>query len=88
MKCPVCGNDTFEDEDYEYCICEKCFWEYDSIQVANPNYSGGANCHSLNEYKAIYQKLKSDNPHFSCKNAADRDLIIFLDHEQEPDKER
>lgn len=40
MKCPVCGNETFADKDYEYDICEECFWEYDLIQVDNPDYSG------------------------------------------------
>lgn len=82
MKCPVCGNETFDDNDYEYDICEECFWEYDSVQVNDPNFSGGANFHSLNEYKDIYQKLKDDNPHFSCKNDSDKDLIIALDHEK------
>lgn len=31
MRCPVCGNDTFDDNDYEYDICKECFGEYDSI---------------------------------------------------------
>ena len=80
MKCPVCGNNTFSDTDYEYSICKECFWEYDVVQVDNPNYSGGANNHSLNEYRKIYQALLEDNPHFSCKNKADMKLIVALDH--------
>lgn len=82
MKCPVCGNETFDDKDYEYDICEECFWEYDLIQVDYPDYSGGANCHSLNEYRKIYQKLKKENPYFSCKNESDKELIIAMDHEK------
>lgn len=54
MKCPVCGNDTFDDKDYEFDICPKCFWEYDILQVDEPDYQGGTNCHSLNEYKKTY----------------------------------
>ncbi|MGN0426945.1 MAG: CPCC family cysteine-rich protein [Agathobacter sp.] len=81
MKCPVCGNETFSDMDYEYNICEECFWEYDVFQVDNPDYSGGANRHSLNEYRKIYQRLKVGNPHFSCKNDTDKELIIALDRE-------
>ncbi len=80
MKCPVCGNETFPRKNYEFDICEECFWEYDPVQVENPDYSGGANCHSLNEYRKIYEGLKSRNPDFSCKNPNDRDLIVKLDH--------
>lgn len=82
MKCPVCGNDTFSDDDYEYDICPECFWEYDIIQVNEPDYAGGANCHSLNEYKKIYFDLKKQNPDFSCRNDVDRDLIVMLDHQE------
>ena len=80
MKCPVCGNETFPRKNYEFYICEECFWEYDPVQVENPHFSGGANCHSLIEYRKIYEDLKSRNPDFSCKNPNDRDLIIKLDH--------
>ena len=82
MKCPVCQNNTFNENDYEYKICEECFWEYDPVQVGNPNYGGGANVHSLNEYKKIYEKLKKENPSFSCKKTNDRDLIIALDQKR------
>ncbi len=81
MKCPVCGNDTFDDNDYEFDICEECFWEYDPLQVDDPDCAGGANKHSLNDYRKIYEKLKADNPAFSCRNEADRDFIVKLDHE-------
>ena len=80
MLCPVCGNDTFIDDDYEYEICKECFWEYDDVQVDNPDYEGGANRHSLNDYKKIYFSLKKSNPLFSCTNKEDRDLIIKINH--------
>ena len=82
MKCPVCGNLTFNSKDYLYEICEECFWEYDSIQVDAPNYSGGANHKSLNEYKKVYEGLKSENPKFSCKNEDDRHLMLEKDREK------
>lgn len=82
MKCPVCNNETLIDNAYEWDICEECFWEYDPLQVSNPDYRGGANHHSLNEYKKIYNKLKKENPDFSCKNPNDRDLIIKLDRDK------
>lgn len=80
MKCPVCGNDTFDETDYEYEICPECYWEYDPIQVEEQDFSGGANCHSLNEYKKMYQRLKDENPNFSCRNKDDMELIVDLDH--------
>lgn len=81
MKCPVCGNDTFDDNnDIDFDICPECYWEYDKIQVADPDMAGGANCHSLNGYRKIYLKLKAENPNFSCTNEADRKKIVALDH--------
>lgn len=64
MKCPVCGNDTFDDKDYEFDICPECFWEYDILQVDELDYKGGANCQSLNEYKKIYWKLNKHRNDF------------------------
>ena len=58
MKCPVCGNDTFDD----------------------PDFAGGANNHSLNDYRKFYFRLKTENPDFSCKNESDRKLIVDLDN--------
>ena len=82
MKCPVCGNDTFNNYDYEFQICKQCFWEYDQIQVDNPDYEGGANNHSLNDYKKIYDRLLKENPNFSCQNKEDRELIVAIDNEK------
>jgi hypothetical protein len=48
-KCPVCGDTIILDK----CnICETCAWEQDTLQEAEPNYRGGANTESLNEYRA------------------------------------
>jgi hypothetical protein len=54
-KCPVCGYYTlparsiFED-------CPVCGWEDDPLQSKQPDYEGGANEMSLNQYKAWWQK--------------------------------
>lgn len=82
MKCPVCDNDTLNNKDFEYDICEECFWEYDPLQVEEPDYAGGANVHCLNDYKKIYKKLKKENSKFSCRNEEDRELIIKIDHNE------
>ena len=82
MKCPVCGKNTFEENNYKYEICPECFWEYDVYQVENPDDDGGANNHSLNEYKKIYFRLLEENPNFSCRNRKDRELIVSLNNEK------
>ncbi len=47
--CPCCGYKTIEREDTFYDLCPVCFWETDPYQLANPEYSGGANRPSLTE---------------------------------------
>lgn len=79
MKCPVCENDTFDEEDFEYEICPECFWEYDYVQVREPDFEGGANCHSLNGYRELYWTQKKMKPLFSCRNEEDKKLMIQLD---------
>lgn len=49
--CPVCGKSEVEEWD----ICEICFWQSDPIQNADPDYAGGANDESLNEYRRIWR---------------------------------
>lgn len=55
MKCPVCGKYDFA-KDNDFDICKICNWENDGLQLDDPNYSGGANELSLNEYKKDYEK--------------------------------
>lgn len=55
--CPVCGKYEFEEEDW-YKICPICGWEDDSLQRDDPDYSGGANDMSLNEYRAAWMAGK------------------------------
>lgn len=50
--CPVCGLENAFDEPGGYDICERCGWEDDPVQSANPDLSGGANKESLNEARA------------------------------------
>lgn len=77
-KCPVCENNTFNENDYEYDICIECFWEYDPVQIDDPDFFGGANTLSLNEYKKKYEDLRRQNGSFSCKNEADLKLMLEL----------
>lgn len=56
----------------------KRFWEYDSLQVSEPDRPRGANTVSLNDYRKIYQKLRNENPNFSCRNQDDMERILSL----------
>ena len=51
--CAVCGGEVILDE----CnVCDVCGWEEDAVQEDDPDYSGGANRESLNDYKAAWEK--------------------------------
>ena len=51
--CPVCGQFEFS-ESGSFEICPVCRWEDDNIQSADPDFAGGANSLSLNEYRKKY----------------------------------
>jgi len=46
--CPICGQYEFE-EDFD--LCAICEWQYDRVQYNDPDYWGGANRLSINEYR-------------------------------------
>ncbi len=50
--CPVCGKHHFTEKD-SYEICPVCGWEDDPVQRDDPNYEGGANPLSVNQYRAV-----------------------------------
>lgn len=58
--CPVCGKTTFPERD-SFNICPICGWEDDDLQLKRPEYWGGANDMSLNEYKKNWLEGKPCN---------------------------
>lgn len=40
----------------EHDICEVCFWQNDSVQLYDPDFSGGANIMSLNEARKAWKE--------------------------------
>ena len=60
IKCPVCGEYEFSDDNF-YEICIVCGWELDPIQCAQPDYDGGANELSLNDYRTAWKQKKDKN---------------------------
>ena len=45
-------------------ICPICGWEDDDIQADDPDYPGGANELSLNEYRKQYEQKLKENPDY------------------------
>ena len=71
-KCKVCG---LEETEFYHSICNICGWEADDIQDNKPDYMGGANKMSLNQYRKFWQKnkdtiLKSKNKCFTAIDLA------------------
>ena len=56
-KCKVCGMGNIEQP---YDICHFCGWEDDDIQNEKPDYMGGANEMSLNQYKKFWEENKDE----------------------------
>ncbi|MBQ1629564.1 MAG: hypothetical protein II098_10495 [Treponema sp.] len=56
-KCPCCGQKTLDSE-HMFDICSVCGWEDDNVQFSNPDFRGGANFFSLNEYRNAYLEGK------------------------------
>ncbi|QZP08488.1 CPCC family cysteine-rich protein [Caenibius sp. WL] len=54
FPCPCCASKVLA-EIGVYEICDVCGWEDDPVQRDNPDYSGGANDLSLNQYREKYQ---------------------------------
>jgi len=57
FNCPVCGEYAF-DHDGDNDVCNICGWENDKLQNNKPDYRGGANPDSLNEYRSEWKKKK------------------------------
>lgn len=64
FACPCCGYKTFShNPDGSYDICTACFWEDDPIQLADPDYEGGANRVSLRQAQKNFQKFGACEKH-------------------------
>jgi hypothetical protein len=55
-KCPVCGFPTLPDEEGSLEICKICLWQDDGLQEDDPDFEGGANKLSLNQYRTQWLK--------------------------------
>jgi len=64
-QCPCCGYYTFnEPVNNHFDICPVCFWEDDGVQLANPDYEGGANYVSLTQARKNFKEYGAVEKHF------------------------
>ena len=65
FQCPCCGYYTFDESlEGSYAICAVCFWEDDAIQLAKPDYCGGANQVSLQQAQQNFAAFGVSAPEF------------------------
>ena len=56
FPCPCCRFFTLDEQPPgTYQICAMCGWEDDPVQFADPDYRGGANRPSLNEWRQAFE---------------------------------
>lgn len=67
--CPVCNKYEFEDVGC-FDICPYCGWEDDIVQLNDPDFEGGANDLSLNQYKEQYKEIIKGNPYYKWEKHA------------------
>ena len=69
-KCKVCG---MGDVNFIHDICMFCGWEDDGLQNEQPDYMGGANHMSFNQYKKFWEENKKEilNADNTCFKAID-----------------
>ena len=54
FNCPCCRQKTLPTE-HMFDICPVCGWEDDNVQFDDPDFRGGANFFSLNEYRKLFK---------------------------------
>lgn len=60
--CPCCGQEAFDEPPEKYDICPVCGFEYDPVQLADPDYAGGANRTSLRMARNdVRRETREDN---------------------------
>jgi hypothetical protein len=72
FACPCCRFFTLDEPPPgTFDICEVCGWEDDNVQFDDPEFRGGANSSSLNEYRADFEaKLLASPNSFSDRRRA------------------
>lgn len=84
--CPVCGEYVIH---FDYDICPICGWELDPVQMDDPDFWGGANNLSLNDFKNLFLELRKENRSYRWEDDPSirekREKEIFAKYSQSED---
>ncbi len=65
FKCLCCGYFTLDREaNNTFQLCPVCYWEDDGVQLAQPDYTGGANAVSLNQARLNFKEFGVSDERF------------------------
>ena len=60
--CKCCNLGLIDREEDSHDVCYICGWEDDGVQNDNPDFAGGANTLSLNEYRKDFEEKREKDP--------------------------
>lgn len=63
--CKCCGLGLVDGEDNSFDVCHVCGWEDDGLQNDDPDFAGGANALSLNDYRRAFEEKRRQNPSYA-----------------------
>ena len=66
----------------EFSICDYCAWEDDDVQNKDPDFEGGANQMSLNQYKQFWEENKEKimNEEKRIEKAIELSILYYNEH--------
>ena len=73
-KCICCNEGIISSEEGSFDICPICGWEDDDIQADDPDFAGGANELSLNDYRKEFIMKRANDPSYNWSNEVRRVL--------------
>ena len=62
--CKCCNLALIDGEEDSHDICYVCGWEDDEVQNDDPDFAGGANTLSLNEYRRKFKEKRKINSNY------------------------
>jgi hypothetical protein len=62
--CKCCNLGLIDGEKDSHDICYVCGWEDDEVQNDDPDFAGGANTLSLNEYRRKFKEKRKINSNY------------------------
>lgn len=61
VLCPICGEYKMK---HFGNVCPVCGWEHTPTAFIDPDFLGGANQLTANDYKKLFKEIRKDNPEY------------------------